>query len=123
MVVGKKRNGWLTAWLVLMIVASAVVVVAYLTMSETIFRSLPKLPGWALPALIVLAVFNIVCVIALLRWKKWGFWGVCASSIVAFIVNLSSGAGIGAILGLLGPAILYGVLHVGKENKGWPQLV
>jgi hypothetical protein len=58
-----------------------------------------------------------------LNGKKWGFWGFIASSIVALFVNLSIGMGIGqSLLGLVGIALLYGVLHIGKENKGWPQL-
>ena len=67
--------------------------------------------------------FNLVCAIALFQWKKWGFWGACGSSIVAIVVNLSIGLNPAAVvLGLLGVLLLYGVLHIGKENKGWPQL-
>jgi len=27
-----------------------------------------------------------------------------------------------AVVGVLGVILLYGVLHIGKDNKGWPQL-
>ncbi len=55
--------------------------------------------------------------------KKWGYWGFAVSSIVAFSVNLASGLGVGqSLLGLLGLALLYGVLQIGKENAGWSQL-
>jgi len=120
---GKNRHGCLTAWLVLMIVANSAAALMYLLGSEAIRDKLPNMPGWTFPVLIVLSLFNLVCAIALFQWKKWGFWGICASGVVALVVNLSAGLGIGSTLaGLLGVLLLYGVLHIGKENKGWPQL-
>ena len=81
------------------------------------------MPSWALVVMGIGAVFNLICAIALFKWKKWAFWGFVVSSIVAFFVNLLIGIGIGqSLLGLVGIALLYGVLHIGKENKGWPQL-
>jgi len=72
---------------------------------------------------VVFSLFNLVCAIALFQWKKWGFWGFCVSSVVLFVVNLSVAQGISSpIVGLGGVLLLYGVLHIGKENKGWPQL-
>jgi hypothetical protein len=66
---------------------------------------------------------NVLCAVALLRWKKWGFWGFVASAVAIFIVNLSIGLGPSSVLGgAVGVAVLYGVLQIGKENKGWPQL-
>ncbi len=119
----KSRHGCLTAWLVLMIIANSATALMYLLRSDVIRRAFPDAPGWASPVLIVLALFNLVCAIALFQWKKWGFWGFCASSIVALVVNLSIGLGIGpSLVGLIGVALLYGVLQIGKENKGWPQL-
>jgi hypothetical protein len=75
----KKRHGCLTAWLVLMIVANSASALWYVLRSETIRRSLPNAPGWALPVLIVVSLFNVVCAGTLLQWKKWGFRGSCAS--------------------------------------------
>lgn len=110
----KQRHGCLTALLVVMIVASSAVALYY------IFEGLAVFVIGAI--LIIGAIFNVVCVIALLKWKKWGFWGVVASSIVALCLNLYIGLGPESFLGLIGIAVLYGVLHIGKENKGWPQL-
>lgn len=119
----KTRHGCLTAWLVLMIVANCATALMYLLGSEAIGRTLPNAPGWAFPVLIVVSLFNLVCSIALFQWKKWGFWGFCVSSVVALVVNLSLGLGIGpSLVGLVGLLLLYGVLHIGKEGKGWPQL-
>ncbi len=120
----KQRHGCLTAWLILMIVANSATALMYLLGSQAIKQTYPDAPGWAFPVLIVFAIFNLVCAIALFKWKKWGFWGFCVSSIVALVVNLSIGLGIGTSAGgLIGVALLYGILHIGKENnKGWPQL-
>jgi hypothetical protein len=106
-----------------MIVANSAIALIYLLGSEVIRRTIPDAPGWAFPVLIVFSLFNLVCAIALFKWKKWGFWGCCVFSVVALVVNLSVGLGIGpAVGGLVGVLLLYGVLHIGKENKGWPQL-
>ena len=119
----KSRHGCLTAWLVLMIIANSATALTYLLGRGAIQGQLPDTPGWAFPVLTVFSFFNLACAIALFKWKKWGFWGFCASSVVALIVNLSIGLGIGTTLGgLVGVALLYGVLQIGKENKGWSQL-
>ena len=46
-----------------------------------------------------------------------------ASAGVTLVVNLAIGLGFwSAVGGILAVLILYGVLHIGKNNKGWPQL-
>jgi hypothetical protein len=119
----KQRDGCLTAYLIFMIVINSATALLYLVGSDAIRRESPNMPGWAFPVLIVLGIFNLVCAVALFKWKKWGFWGFVASAAVAFCLNLYVGVQIGfAIFGLLGVAILYGVLQLGKEKKAWPQL-
>jgi len=119
----KERHGCLTAYLVFAIIANSATVLLYLFGAEAIKRSTPNMPDWAFPVLIVLLMFNLACTIALLRWKKWGFWGLVASTAVTLGVNLTIGLGLSsAMIGVLGVIFLYGVLHIGKENKGWPQL-
>lgn len=120
---GKTRHGCLTAWLVFMIIVNAATALMYLFGGERIGLMLPDMPGWALPILIAVGAFNLVCAIALLQWKKWGFWGFCATSVVVLVVNLMANLGTGtALLGLVGVLLLYGILQMGTENKGWPQL-
>jgi hypothetical protein len=61
------------------------------------------------------------CIIQMAKVGASG--GFLATSIVALFVNFALGIGIGqSLLGLLGVALLYAVLQIGKENKGWPQL-
>jgi len=85
--------------------------------------AMPDAPGWAFPVLGILSVLNLVCAIGLFQWKKWGFYGVCVSSVIAVVVNLAIGLPpASALFGLVGIAILYGILQIGQENKGWTQL-
>ena len=119
----KQRHGCLTAYLVFMIIANSATSLIYLVGSEGIRKNAPNMPEWVFPVLIVGGIFNLVCAIALFRWKKWGFWGFVCSAAVVFFVNLAIGLNpVAAVGGLLGVAILYGVLHIGKERKGWTQL-
>ena len=71
----------------------------------------------------MVSMINLICAVALFRWKRWGLWGFVGSAVIVFFLNLAMGPGLGsALAGLLGIAILFGVLHIGKERKGWAQL-
>ena len=86
-------------------------------------RLYPNAPQWAFPVLLLLALANLVCAIALLKWKKWGFWGFCLTSVFTALINYVIQVGLFAtFLGFSGIVILYGVLRIGKDEKGWPQL-
>ncbi len=119
----KQRDGCLTAYLIFMIVVNSATALLHLVGSEAIKGEASNMPGWAFPVMGIVGIFNLVCAIALFKWKKWGFWGFVASAVVTFCLNLYIGVELGfALLGLLGVAILYGVLQLGKEKKAWPQL-
>jgi len=124
----KQRHGCLTAYLIFMIIANSLVTLVYLPRPnyQLILFDIVHLywtRAFVWPVLIVAGIFNVVCAVALLRWKKWGFWGFAVSSVIIFFVNLFIGLDIWpALVGLLGLPILYGVLQIGKEDKGWPQL-
>jgi uncharacterized membrane protein len=90
---------------------------------QTIQSLVPSSPGWTFPAFVLMGIANIICAVALFQWKKWAFWGVVTITIVGFIISLSTGFSVfHAALGFLSVAILYGVLQIGGENKGWTQL-
>lgn len=119
----KSRHGCLTAWLILMVVANAGVSIIYFFTSSSLRATLPNAPGWLFPVLGVVALVNVGATVALFMWKKIGFWIFCGSALLAVVLNLIGGLGIAASLGgLIGVAILYGVLQIGDTNKGWPQL-
>ena len=118
----KQRHGCLTAWLTLMIILNSVFSFMYLASAVGASSTL-RIPTFALLLLSLVGVANVACAIALFKWKKFGFYGFIATSAVAFIVNLSIGLGIvPSLLGLGGVGMLYGILHIGKEQAGWGQL-
>jgi hypothetical protein len=106
-----------------MIIANSLTALIYVIASGRIKSSFPNAPAWTMPILAVASIANIVFAVALFQWKKWGFFGFVATAALALAINLKLGINIGQILlGLLGVAILYGVLQIGKEKKGWTQL-
>lgn len=123
MTADKKRHGCLTTWLILMLIGNSGTALLYLFGSEALRQTIPNAPAWVFSLLIVMSLCNLACTIALFNWKKWGFWGFCATSVIALAINLSIGLGVASSLsGLLGVILLYGVLQIGKEKKGWSQL-
>tara|TARA_Y100000589_G_scaffold232488_1_gene220015 strand:- start:382 stop:756 length:375 start_codon:yes stop_codon:yes gene_type:complete len=120
----KNRHGCLTAWLVWMAFSNSLLSLVYLFGGDIIRQLLPNIAEWTPRVLSLFGLFNVVCVVALFKWKKWGFWGFCVSSICVLAINLSSGIGMDSFLmTLFGVAILFGVLNIGDDNKGWRQLV
>lgn len=119
----KNRHGCLTAYLIFMIVVNAITAIVTPLFTGAIQETIPGFPVWVSWVMAAGALLNIVFAVALLKWRKWGFFGFCAISAVAFMLNLYAGLGIGqSIFGLLGLAILYAVLQIGGEEKGWDQL-
>ncbi|MEO7966752.1 MAG: hypothetical protein ABIT38_22870 [Gemmatimonadaceae bacterium] len=117
------RHGCLTTYLVFVIIVNAALCLVYLFGSGALRRRGVSTPDWAFWALAICGVANVVSAIALLRWQRWGFWAFVASAIVGIAINLSIGLGPQGVVGaLVGIAILYGVLHIGKERKAWPRL-
>lgn len=116
------RHGCLTAYLVFGIVVNSLGVIGNLMASFGNSWANPGLPLWVFWVSMVFGVFNIACMVALLKWKKWGFWGFVASACLVLPINLMAGTGLHSVIGVIGIAFLYGVLQIGKHNKGWPQL-
>ena len=116
----KKRHGCLFVYLVLMLIANAFYSFVYFN-TPTIP---PEIPRWLFPVMGIAMLINLISTFAILRWKKWGFWLFTLTAFVPFCVNLYSG--MFAIYSLLSEfivvAILYGVLQIGGDKKGWSQL-
>jgi len=121
----KKRHGCLLVYLILMLIANA--------FNSFVYLNPPTLPpemaemanviGWLFPVMGIAMLINLISTFAILRWKKWGFWLFTLTACVTLCINLYIGAGISsAVFGLSGVAILYGVLHIGGDKKGWTQL-
>jgi hypothetical protein len=120
MKVEKQRHGCLTTWLVLTIIVN-LVSVPLLYWSLT--TSGASTSAWLLLYIGFNSIVLVGCAIALFKWKKWGFYGIAIWSVIGFIVNLIIGYSFyQALFGLLAIAILYGVLQIGGDQKGWSQL-
>jgi Tol biopolymer transport system component len=114
----KVRHGCLTAYLILMIWGG----LAFLYMSYGLIQS-QTMPLWQILFAVSVEISYFIWIIALFKWKEWGFWGWCLTVAALIIYNLIVGDSIiAAFYPLVGLGILYGVLQIGGENKGWNQL-
>ena len=106
-----------------MIIGTSIAALYYILGTPSLERAYPSAPISLFYTLAILDIFNIICAIALFYWKKWGFWGFCVTSVVGLVLNIVLGLGIWAILSsVISIAIMFAILQIGKENKGWPQL-
>ena len=111
----RKRHGCLTAYLIILLWQSC----AYLWLFYSI--SLDNTPLWDVLFFASFAV-NIFGIIALFKWKKWGFWMLCITGFISMLALLFGGYALGVLWPMIVVAILYGVLQIGGESKGWNQL-
>ena len=122
----KQRHGCLTTFLVVGIILHSLTALVNLLGGAMMRQSFPDAPIWGFPLLGILGVFNIVCMIALFQWKKWGFYGAAASGLPVVLPNLpylsESPAPVVEFAPLLYVAVLFGVLQIGGDKKGWTQL-
>ena len=128
----KKRHGCLSVFLILVLIVNAVATFTQLTaffFSEQITyqdaQSLATtiIPRWFWFVLGITSLINFLSLIAIINWKKCGFWFFTLSAFVNLGFSLYAGLYIeNGITGLIGVAILYGVLHIGGDKKGWAQL-
>jgi hypothetical protein len=124
----RKRSGYLTAYLIFLIVCAVIAIFlysAYLVKANFIMsvQNLPVLPLWSVLALLLAGILELVCSIAVFNWKKWGFWVFCLTAaflcivyVLLHLVSFSFG-------GLVGVVILFVMLNIGDEDhKAWPQM-
>jgi hypothetical protein len=118
------RHGCLTAWLILLIVVNSLGAIVCVIQSYRMTSFYPATTFWYLPvmlAALLLNVLGLVCAVALLRWKKWGFYGYLILKVIDIVGGLLLGNAL-APLGVVGVAILLGLLHMGGPNKAWYNL-
>ena len=118
-----ERHGCVTAWLIFMLIANSCITLIYLFTINKMERLL-KVSFTSVWLLIILCASNVVFSIMLLSWKKSGFYGFIITSIAAFIINLSLGISVTrSVIGLIGFAILYGILQIKKDGvAAWQYL-
>lgn len=121
----KKRHGCVTAYLILIVVLSALGGLIYLSSLilglavDTKFQ-IPKIQ---ILFFAILAAMNVVSVILIWKWKKTGFWLLTASAVCTFILNFMNGHGIYAFIGLAGVIVLLSVLQFERDEvSAWDNL-
>lgn len=106
-----------------MVLINGLLAIFYIVASDIIAKAMPDAPMWLSPVAAVLLIVNVCCAIALFKWKKWGFVGFCTTAAIGAVANVAAGQGFGSLISaVVGVAILYGILHIGGERKGWDQL-
>ena len=112
-----QRNGLLTLFLVCMIFGYTILAVILLIPNTEI-----SMLGWIPISVMLCCMVNIICGVALFRWKKWGFFGILAVSCLSFSWALYEYGFLSACNSLIKVALLFALLHVGKDNKAWLRL-
>lgn len=104
----KKRGFWLTAFLILMLIANPISALTYFTAPQLIRAAYPDATTGLISLLGLLCLVNVLLAVLIFAWKKAGVYGFYAVTVLALILNVFIGAGIlGMIGGLLGAAVIY----------------
>lgn len=121
----KQRHEFVSAWLVLMIIVNALCALMYLCVNSFVRDCFPENTSTLTVVLLgAFSIANVVFAVMLLKWKKFGFWGFTGTSILATVINLNLGFGVGQSSGgLVGVALLYGILQIKKDDvAAWKNL-
>jgi membrane-associated HD superfamily phosphohydrolase len=81
----KERGGWLTAWLILILLHGIIasVLIFYLRQQQS-----ESSPAWVLSLLFLLSIADIVAAIAMWYWKKWGLMLYLLSTVAGIAIGL-----------------------------------
>jgi len=119
----KKRHGCLTAYLILMIVVGILGAAIYFLAGNGVAQGNPEIPARLRPVFGIINLFMAGSAVALWKWKKWGFWAFVSIGILGGLLNSYLSRSIVPMIFVpIGVLIMYGILHIGKENQGWKQL-
>ncbi len=118
----RKRHGLLTLWLVLVIGANFLEALRHYILQDEIREIFPEAPEWVFVVLLLAGAANVVFGIALFLWKKWAFWGLLCISLLQAVLYIYLGVGLQALVFVLVVVVLYFVLQLGGEQRGWYQL-
>lgn len=101
----------LLLWLILMLFANLGSAATYIFLGRAMTLFYPTAPPYIFTVLALLSLVNVVITIFLFLWKKWAFYAFCGMAVIAFFLNIIMGLGPWALMGFLGPAILYALLR------------
>ena len=87
----KKRELFLTIWLILLIVVNVIVAIYALIESYRISIFMPETPAWIAATKGFLSLLNLVAIWGIWNWKKWGLYLIGISVAIIFFINLIIG--------------------------------
>lgn len=100
------RGGCLSTWLSLMIFGNFLYGLTFALGPDSLLRNLPNLTHEEFRVLGVAALANVVFAVLIWNWRRLGFWGIIATTLLAFVINFSAHLGAIAVFGLISPLIL-----------------
>lgn len=102
-----KRSGWLTVFLLVILVANALNGSYFFLGGSAVKDDFSRLPIWMVPILAVLSFGNVLFAAAVWKWKKWGVYGLIITTLVVMGVGFLGGLPMtSSLLGVLGVVIL-----------------
>lgn len=104
--VERKRSGCLTALIIVIMISSVLSALSYIFLGSMISDTYLDMDGWAVPALIVISIADLIFAFGTWNWKKWGVIGYGISTLVTFFINIIVVGYLPAVIGLLGFIIL-----------------
>lgn len=119
----KKRHGCLAAYLIFMMIVCTLGAAVYFFAGSFVARGNPEIPAGLRPVFGIMNLAMTLCFFALWKWKKWGFWAFVTIGILGgFLSTYLTRSALTLLMVPIGILILYGVLQIGKDKKGWSQL-
>ena len=104
----KKRSGWLTAFLILMLIVNPLAAFTYFVMPDSISSMYPNATNTLIYFMGVLCIFNIVLAVGIWKLKRWGVYGFYAVGCLSLVINLYLGIPLlTVIFGGLGALAVY----------------
>lgn len=144
----KQRHGFVTFWLILMIIANiAGAIVQILSANYAIWQYATEQKAqlffyvehgmvdyytYAVYFMVVLSIINVVGASLLLNWKKVGYWLFVGSASACMVIMITfaifggvSNTVLSSMLGaVFGPVVLWAILQIKKNGVNcWKQLV
>jgi hypothetical protein len=111
----QRRGFWLSAFLILVLIANALTAFSYATNPELVMSLLPQANNLVTYLLALIAFINVILATAIWSWKKWGVIGFYIGVVVVFSVNLYLGLGFLASM----PSLVGGVIIYFTTKKCW----
>jgi hypothetical protein len=121
--IDRKRHGFTSFWLIFSLISFVISGSIYL-FTPQLMTQYYNVSSGLLMLYGIISMAGIIGNILLLCWKKIGFWIFIGISVVSLLLNMVIGLNIvQSLFGLIGIAIMWGVLHIRKNGKTtWEQL-